>query len=403
MENFHSVRGLNLTMLVFFIHGVATRTVQYADNLKLLIKNEFDQRGESLPHLYSSFWGNILTDVDKIWNFIHQDLQKLKKEHSQTSIDDIFRYKELRQGFLSQFGGDFLTYFNPERGEAIRKLIAQQLYDFLKNNSEETELHIVAHSLGSVILWDVLFSERFSPQDPATDIRAMIHGFNSSSNVKKVTLKSLTTMGSPILFLNTMLQVSPETVKKFADNYEKAPLRWINMIHSSDVIAYPLGSSLNINSVDNLFFRDEYVSTNANPLEKAARSIGQLEAAMALGAADGHAWYWQCQRTASLIADNILGEKKAPSLNDSMLQEVTTRLYKVPGMTNDQENNSKVAIVYLKFKDGSGTLRVFINPLQVHHVYVFDNQDVCNFGGYVGWLHTTGLKEELEFIKRKYC
>ncbi|MEW5860815.1 MAG: hypothetical protein AB1861_26160 [Cyanobacteriota bacterium] len=390
-------------MLVFFIHGVATRNVQYADNLKLLLKNEFDKRGELLPHLYSSFWGNILTDLDKIWNVIHQDLQELKKEYSQTSIDDIFRYKELRQGFLSQFGGDFLTYFNPERGEAIRKLIAQQLYDFLKKNPEETELHIVAHSLGSVILWDVLFSERFSPQDPAAYIRAMIHGFSSSAKVKKVTLKSITTMGSPILFLNTMLQVSPEKVKKFADSYQEDPLRWINIIHSSDIIAYPLRSSLNINSGDHLFLRDEYISTDANPLEKAARSIGQFEAAMALGAADGHGWYWQCQRTTNLIADNILGEKKASSLKNSMLQEVTTRLYRVPGMTNDKENNSKVAIVYLKFKDGSGTLRVFVNPLQVHHVYVFDNKDVCKFGGYVGWIHTTGLKEEIECIQRKYC
>jgi hypothetical protein len=71
-------------------------------------------------------------------------------------------------------------------------------------------------------------------------------------------------------------------------------------------------------------------------------------------------------------------------------------------MTNDKENNSKVAIVYLNFKDGSGTLRMFVNPLQVHHVYVFDNKDVCKFGGYVGWLHTTALKEEIESIQRKY-
>lgn len=390
-------------MLVFFIHGVATRNVQYADNLKLLLKKEFDKRGELLPHLYSSFWGNILTDIDKIWNVIHQDLQELKKEYSQTSINDIFRYKELRQGFLSQFGGDFLTYFNPERGEAIRKLIAQQLYDFTKKNPEETELHIVAHSLGSVILWDILFSERFSPQDPAAYIRAMIHGFSSSAKVRKVTLKSITTMGSPILFLNTMLQVSPEKVKKFANSYQEEPLRWINIIHSSDIIAYPLRSSLNITSDDNLFFRDEYISTDANPLEKAARSIGQLEAAMTLGASDGHGWYWQCQKTTGLIADNILGKTKEPSLNNSMLQEVATRLYKVAGMTNDKENNSNVAIVYLKFKDDSGTLRVFVNPLQVHHVYVFDDKNVCQFGGYVGWLHTTGLKEEIEYIQRKYC
>lgn len=47
-------------MLVFFIHGVATHDVKYADKLKNLIKEEFDQQEKSLPHFYSSFWGDVL-------------------------------------------------------------------------------------------------------------------------------------------------------------------------------------------------------------------------------------------------------------------------------------------------------------------------------------------------------
>lgn len=37
------------TMLVFFIHGVATHDVKYADKLKNLIKEEFDQQKKSRP------------------------------------------------------------------------------------------------------------------------------------------------------------------------------------------------------------------------------------------------------------------------------------------------------------------------------------------------------------------
>lgn len=50
----------DLTMLVFFIHGVATHDVQYADKLKSLIKEEFIQREKPLPYFYSSFWGDVL-------------------------------------------------------------------------------------------------------------------------------------------------------------------------------------------------------------------------------------------------------------------------------------------------------------------------------------------------------
>jgi hypothetical protein len=53
---------------------------------------------------------------------------------------------------------------NERRGVEIRKLIAQQLMQFLKENSQETDLHMITHSLGSVILWDILFSERFKPK-----------------------------------------------------------------------------------------------------------------------------------------------------------------------------------------------------------------------------------------------
>lgn len=388
-------------MLVFFIHGVATRDVQYAEQLKVLIRNEFTHTSKSLPHFYSSFWGNVLRDVDKMWNGIEQDLQELKKEYPQFRTDEIFRYRKFREGFLSQFVGDFLAYLNPQRGIAIRKLIAQQLYDVLKDNPEETELHIIAHSLGTVVLWDVLLSERFTPKDPALYIRAMISSLSQSNLAHKVFLKSITTMGSPILFLNTMLDVKPEQVKKIADLYQDTPLRWINIIHSSDIVAYPLRASLKLNSDNNLFFRDRYICTDANMAEKAARAVGQFEAAMALGVSDAHSWYWNSHRTAKLITDNILGETQNRPLNT--LKGVISRLNEVPGMTIDKGDNAKAAIVHLSLKDGSGTIRLFVNPIQVHHVYVFDSNEVCKFGGYVGWIHTDALKQEIDFIKSNFC
>lgn len=389
-------------MLVFFIHGVATHNVKYAEKLTSLIKEEFTQTEKLLPHFYSSFWGDVLRDVGKMWNRIHQDLQEIRREDPKADIDDIFRYRKFREGFLSEFVGDFFSYLNPERGATIRRLIAEQLQDFLRKNPDETELHVISHSLGGVILWDVLFSERFSSEDPAFDIRAMIDGFSPSGQMRKVKLKSITTMGSPILFLNIMLEVSPDKLKHFASSYQNEPLRWINIIHSSDIVAYPLRSSLNLNSSDSLFFRDEYISTDANLAEKTARAIGQVDAAMAIGGADAHVGYWQCQQTARLVTGNLLGS------DTSIIQKVIARLDKVSGMTNDAMQLSRRTfmdgiLAELEFRDGSGILRFCVNPLKIHHVYVFDSKNNCIFLGYVGWIHAQGLKEEIERIKQNFC
>jgi hypothetical protein len=180
-------------MLVLFIHGVAESKVKFAEPLKNLIQTEFSQRGQKLPHFHSGFYGDILTDKGKVWNFIHQDLQKFQQENPYVDSQDILRGKELREGFISDFVGDAFTYLNYRRGKKIRHLITEHLEDFIKNHSEEKELHIIAHSMGTVILWDMLFSDNFDNDDPAFKFGSLIND--------KVKLKSITTMGSPVIFL----------------------------------------------------------------------------------------------------------------------------------------------------------------------------------------------------------
>lgn len=432
MAVFHIIR-LNFfdnleKMLVFFIHGVATRDVKYADDLKELIRQEFLKKNQLLPHFYSSFWGDVLSDVDKMWNCIYQDVELTRKNTPQIPSEEIFRYQKFRKGFLSEFIGDVFTYFNLERGLAIRKKIAQQLYDFLKNHPDDEELHIIAHSLGSVILWDMLFSDRFNAKDPAFYVRSMIGSCDEPNVSRKVYLKTITTMGSPILFVNTMLNIRAEKIREFASSCQGKSLRWINIIHASDIVSYPLHSQLNINSSGNFVFRDEYIWEEANLAEKAARSVNQLDLAMALGVSDAHSSYLNSQKTARLVVNHIMGVKN--SENNELIYDVIDRLEKVRGMTIDKNDiNAKLANVYANFtvfekvrsminetndnptlatiystlKDDSGTIRLFVNKLNVHHVYVFDRNEVCQFGGYVGWIDTPALQEELEFIKRNFC
>ncbi len=417
-------------MLVFFIHGVATQDVSYAKSLESLIREEFRKRNKPFPRFYASFWGNILKDVGKMWDWIEQDLHELQKENPQADLQDLFRYQKFRKDFLFEFFGDAFTYLNSERGKKIRELLAAQLEDFIKQNPRESELHIVSHSLGTVILWDILFSDKFNPDDAAFKIRAMIEGLGGSNEGRKVYLSSITTMGSPILLFNMMLGANPEEFNSFADTYpEDNPLRWINIIHSSDIMAYPLRSSLDIGSSDNLLFEDKYIQGDANQIEKNLRSFANSKnqvvqviglvnplindalalAPMFAGAGDGHIRYWNCGETAGLITANVLGDSTIEYLgNTPTIKEVINRLNLVPGMTHHFVQNLSnhvfdKTLEDITFKDGSGKLKLIVTPLIVHHIYVWDRFENCRFSGYVGLIHGEGLKKAVGLIKRIYC
>ena len=160
-----------------------------------------------------------------------------------------------------------------------------------------------------MVLWDVLFSEQFEPNDPAYEIRAMIESLNCDrTSLQKNYLKTITTMGSPILFFNMMLNISSAKIKDFTGKYHPQPLRWLNIIHSSDIIAYPLKASINAGSIPTIFFRDKYIWADANGAERGARTFGQAHAAMGIGVSDGHCYYWNSHGTARLVAANILGD-----------------------------------------------------------------------------------------------
>ena len=87
------------------------------------------------------------------------------------------------------------------------------------------------------------------------------------------------------------------------------------------------------------------------------------------------------------------------------LQEAINCLEKVPGISPDRLRfaiNDK-PIATLNFSDGSGKLFHVVNAAQIHHIYLFDEMNLCRFAGYVGWIHTNGLKAAIELIKNYCC
>jgi len=234
-----------------------------------------------------------------MWDWVQQDLEAFRWDHPQVDLDDIFHYRQRRQQLITGFFSDIFTYLNSKKGREVRKVIAVQFLNFLTSSATfDDDLHIVAHSLGAVILWDILFSDKYDASDPAYYIRHAIRGLNPSGK-GKVALRSITTMGSPLLFFNQWLDVDDEHLKKFARQYVGKPLRWINIINASDVFAYPIRASLEIEE-DNLYVRDQYLG-DRNFLKK-----GLGDVTMALGLVSDHSSYWRSGRAAQLVAANLL-------------------------------------------------------------------------------------------------
>ncbi|WP_008315751.1 hypothetical protein [Leptolyngbya sp. PCC 6406] len=212
---------------------------------------------------------------------------------------------------INNFLGDFLIYQNTERGKIIRETICEQLNQFLSNHPDQTKIHFVAHSLGSFILWDLLFSNTLSNNDPAFIFREKLSG---------ISLESISTMGSPLLFLKQMLDIDFSVVnhsfekRQEEDSIVSNHLRWVNIIHSSDLMAYPLKAAIEDEISSKLLFFDQYVWQDANITEKTLRRLGQSDLAMVIAAEDAHSSYFYDNLdgaiTARIIGHNLLGEIK---------------------------------------------------------------------------------------------
>ncbi|MGF1497350.1 MAG: hypothetical protein ACFB8W_11065 [Elainellaceae cyanobacterium] len=394
-------------MLLFFIHGVATRQTEYAKELERSLKDELTDRGLPAPVCYPSFWGDLLGNTRRLWTILHEDLQRAREANADRTEDDLLRYKDFREGLFSEFVGDFFSYFSEDRGRQIRQKLALQLEDFLVSNPNDTELHIVAHSLGTVILWDVLLSSRLDSEPEAQKLRKMVRLCAPKLDLASAKLVSITTMGSPIVFANQMLGVGAEEWQRLLTAYSAdCPLRWTNIIHPSDIIAYPItasvGDACDRTLDDRLVLQDCYVCDEISFLEKTAETFGQPNLGMAFKVGEAHVSYFKGREhnsaTVQAIIHTLLGN---PDFTTDRHWAIA-QLRQCPGITPDYNpENIKAAETQTVFKDGSGSVTLFANPAQVHHVYVLDDCDKIAFGAYVGWIHTHALKTKLAEISSR--
>jgi len=303
-------------MLVFLIHGVATQNAGYGDKFKrkvkeLLLKASTNREAAAendikMPVFYSSFWGHTFKSQTDQINWVRSDIKEITNRHPDLKDkgNDIYRYQELREDFIGKFFGDFLTYIHTEKGAEIRKQILAQFQACVKQHPGNQQVVIAAHSLGTLIVWDLLFAQNLPPADPAYEFRQLFH-----DESYQLQLHGLVTMGSPLLFMKIKQDIDFSIVDDLYGRNPASYLIWLNLIHASEPIAYPLSGAIKHDCDQPLFlFMDQYIWQFSNLPEFSALGLGQLPAAMALGGMDAHNSYWRNDITAQWVALLLQGD-----------------------------------------------------------------------------------------------
>ncbi|MBD2200988.1 hypothetical protein H6G33_00020 [Calothrix sp. FACHB-1219] len=76
-------------------------------------------------------------------------------------------------------------------------------------------------------------------------------------------------------------------------------------------------------------------------------------------------------------------------------------LENVPGMTRAHHRDFKSSNPIMRLRDGS-VVRTWKNQLGVDHVFISDRHDRMIYGGFVGWIHSEGLNQAINRIRRDF-
>ncbi len=316
------------TDYVLFIHGVDTRSSNFASQLIGLIAKKMPSSGRRLEQI-PIYWGDLNNDREA----------KLLKAYQNAPIWKNLWFRNLRAKDLFRFSGDAALYLSRYIGGTIADRIWNKVSPIFSDHDPDSRLHFVTHSLGTIIFFDLLFSTRWDgpPSLPGyasvQHLREAIYGITSTAQPALVgmPLGSVTTMGSPIgLFSLIDIDHTTQEIRDVAGipvaSHDITPrlqimlkalnvrlsgrkLPWLNYIHPGDPIGSPLQVLL-LQLVDDpvgsyIKVQDMLVPVNiGSPLDM----VGMLTQGTRISILDGlqaHGSYWRSGKVAEGIANII--------------------------------------------------------------------------------------------------
>lgn len=243
-----------LSHKIIYIHGVNTRKQKYdrhyADELNQLIGLSLAKKNVQLTNPLPLYWGNVLV----------QEEQRLFGRMQLCDAWEHLQLKSFREKQVLQFIADAALYISRMAGkQVVNALHAQIVADQATSGGggyQNTVVHLVAHSWGTMILFDLLFAERWN--DPSLDeetrnkvkyIRNIFFGIDPTPNLGTL-VGSINTMGSPIA-LFSLMNKDGDGSHSISENLSKLisalgkrlkgdQVPWNNFLHPGDLIGWPL-------------------------------------------------------------------------------------------------------------------------------------------------------------------
>ena len=316
------------TDYIVFIHGVNVRDeVAYTNQANEMFENikaSVNNRSRTLKPVIL-YWGNV---GELSTNILLEGLESSSKWKE-------FWFQDLRTTQFLPFVGDAALYLSRSVSAEIVQQITHQAFDQiglspeeLKNPPEGDRLHLVTHSWGTVVLFDILFARRWEDDVVLLKTRQLIEnirrgflGIGKTEEEKNygIPLASIHTMGSPIALFNLInieSRSSFDLAPKLKELLEKLPrkmsqpLPWKNYAHPGDPIAYPLEGVmplfLNTRKKDNSLVKVEDVMSPSSWL---GGLFGQSILSIINGG-KAHASYWKEPKVAQMIGKVIRETQK---------------------------------------------------------------------------------------------
>ncbi len=308
------------TDYILFVHGVQTHNeaefTKLADKFIQRLQASINDESRTLKPIFF-FWGDLNLTAEQ---------ELLRRFEASPKWKD-FWYKNFRKEQVLSFVGDAALYLSRYVGSEVIRRFQEQALGTLKSTNAGDRLHLVSHSWGAIVLFDILFSGRWD--DPGLDldegtkgskqiiqeIRDCLYGLppNTGSGIP---LASIHTLGAPIS-LFSLLNVSGTVMGMTTHditrqlrnsleqlyNFRQKLIPWRNFIHPGDPIAYPLegpmplllnGSSKYIDVID-------VIVDTGNVLNMPFR---QTLIPLAWGGT-AHQSYWDNKSVAKAIAEII--------------------------------------------------------------------------------------------------
>ena len=311
---------------ILFIHGVDTQGKDhvpptYADTLIKLIQRS------KLSHLSFTplYWGDLVKPYE----------DRVLEWYRASSIWSQMWFRTFRETTILRSVGDIALYLSSCVGAEVIKQVIQQALQGIAGYTPEDRLHLVTHSLGTIILFDLLFGSRWAKadtlgHDEVMALRSAIYGLDPDTT-GGIRLASIHTMGSPLGVFSLLNATTPgcgdqgeygerqstynirpqlQQMLSMLVTERKRSLTWRNFVHPGDPIGTPLETILpHIVENDDTVLDAKDIVTFGEALSDYFFALwSQTSIALLYGGA-AHQSYWTSHKVADVITQTLQEEQ----------------------------------------------------------------------------------------------